>query len=494
MARFHVVRVEVEGYEHLRAFDDLSTSLVAGLVAMGHAATAGAAAETDPSVVNIVLGAHVLDDSALASLPPGTVVYNHEQVDVTSLLSPQRLSAFAPFEVWDYSARNVGAWAAAGVAASHVPVGWADVPTTIRRDLPQPIDVLFYGSVNDRRRRILDALGRAGLEVHLAFGVYGAERDDLISASKLVLNVNFYERRILETVRLAHLLAQDVPVVSERTVGLEMPAGFDRAARFASYDRLVDAVRELVEDPHARVTQGRRGRDVMRAWPWSRSLSGLVDADGLVERPQERGIRLVVGTTARRTPCVGIDAVVTRANAELLALAGAGPEDVGPPPLLDANHPEVVRIVEEAVAELRAMPSDGVVGDPLVAWFLAVWAEAFERADLDVSVTLVVDDPQVAAVELARERSIDVDRALMMWVRQLVFSEALTRDPDRAIEVRGGPAAEGAAAGGARRGQSWELARALADAVRRGADAEVDQLATPYLEALGLFGPVLDTT
>ena len=49
----------------------------------------------------------------------------------------------------------------------------------------------------------------------VVYGVYGAERDALIARSKIVLNVHFYGAKVLEVVRLSHLLSNGAFVISE---------------------------------------------------------------------------------------------------------------------------------------------------------------------------------------------------------------------------------------------------------------------------------------
>jgi hypothetical protein len=77
------------------------------------------------------------------------------------------------------------------------------------------IDVLFYGSLNERRGAILDELRRLGVKVVSLFDVYGAERDEAIGRAKIVLNVHFYEAAIFESVRVSFLLANGACVLSE---------------------------------------------------------------------------------------------------------------------------------------------------------------------------------------------------------------------------------------------------------------------------------------
>jgi hypothetical protein len=131
--------------------------------------------------------------------------------------------------VWDYIDRGIG---------QYVPIGYMPQMTRIPKPAEQPIDVLFYGSMNNRRLKIIQGLKAAGLNVKAVFGLYGAERDEVIAASKVVLNVHYYTPAVMEIVRLSYLWANSKCVVTECT---EDSAGFH-------YDELVDACVEFVKD------------------------------------------------------------------------------------------------------------------------------------------------------------------------------------------------------------------------------------------------------
>ena len=121
----------------------------------------------------------------------------------------------------------------------YVPIGYMPQMTRIPKPDVQDIDVLFYGSVNYRRSNILGKLSDTGLTVKwLPIGTYGAERDEWIARSKVVLNVHFYTPGVMEIVRLSYLWANRKCVVTECTA--------DTAG--SHYDELVDACVEFVKD------------------------------------------------------------------------------------------------------------------------------------------------------------------------------------------------------------------------------------------------------
>jgi hypothetical protein len=83
------------------------------------------------------------------------------------------------------------------------------------------IDVLFYGSPNSRRNIILGKLKthllRRGYNMTAVTGLFGKDLIDIISKSKVVLNIHFYENSIFENERIHSALRfPRVRVVSER--------------------------------------------------------------------------------------------------------------------------------------------------------------------------------------------------------------------------------------------------------------------------------------
>jgi hypothetical protein len=153
-----------------------------------------------------------------APAPPGAVAYNLENVPLQ--VTPD---AFPDHEVWDFSARNVEAWRAAGREVKHVPVEYHPSMERFKRAAVLDIDVVFCGALNERRVKVLDALRARGLKVVVVpTRFYGRQRDAILARAKLALNMLFYEDGLYPTLRTAHLVANRVPVLSE--LAPEMPA------------------------------------------------------------------------------------------------------------------------------------------------------------------------------------------------------------------------------------------------------------------------------
>jgi hypothetical protein len=265
--KFAVTVVSPPGYAHSAAFNEVAETIHYGLRSLGHDSvltTDGAL----PGCRHIVLGSNLLLRHPLP-LAHDAILYNLEQVEVgSSWFDPELIDTFRRHVLWDYSARNVAALDALGVKVAHVvPIGYAKELTRVRKAPEPDIDVLFVGSMNARRHAIIGRMRAAGLRVAAAFGVYGKDRDALIGRAKLLLNVHYYDAKVLETVRISYLLANRCAVLSERSSEPAEDATFAEGVAFADYQQLAQRARELIDAPEERERLSRRGFEIMSARP-----------------------------------------------------------------------------------------------------------------------------------------------------------------------------------------------------------------------------------
>jgi len=278
MSRYAVVIPRLPNYPHSHAFDEIALTLVEGLNALGHDAVQRDQAEGDDRRA-ILLGPQLLAHWP-HPVPNDAILYNLEQIDRASTwITPALLARFRRHELWDYSARNQAALAREhGIGqATLLPVGHSPGLERIADAATQDIDVLFYGSPNDRRIAVLEALARMGVKVHPLFGVYGAERDAWIARAKIVLNLHYYEAQVFEQVRVSYLLANARFVVSESGDPDTEAEWFDGLA-FAPYAQLVETCLGYLERDRARDRIRSRGRALMRARSAAAYLARVVGA------------------------------------------------------------------------------------------------------------------------------------------------------------------------------------------------------------------------
>lgn len=265
--QFQVVLISPDGYPHAGAFKEIAETVAYGLVGLGCRVSMDLNRLVYPGPPAIMFGANLLTAEEADRLPDEVVIYNLEQIDgANAWCSPAYLGLLRRCRVWDYSARNLSALAELGVHhAAHVPVGYVPQLTRIQRAGAEDIDVLFYGSLNERRRNVLERLRGLGLNVRGVFGVYGEQRDALIARAKLVLNVHYYETSIFELVRVSYLLANRTAVVAECHAGTDIEPDMRDAVALAAYDDLAATCVRLAKDRGARLELAERGYDRIAA-------------------------------------------------------------------------------------------------------------------------------------------------------------------------------------------------------------------------------------
>jgi O-methyltransferase/8-demethyl-8-(2,3-dimethoxy-alpha-L-rhamnosyl)tetracenomycin-C 4'-O-methyltransferase len=273
MAKFHIGVIRPSGYQHSDCFSEVAQGLQSALRSLGHSVVM-AENSVDAQATSIVLGAHLLTQQEMESLPSSTIVYNLEQLGAAEL--PDWYMGMASrVQIWDYSPQHIPLWNQ--VDCLHPPmlveIGFAPELRRIPKVSAPEIDVLFYGSINERRRKILAGLEAAGLKVHAAFGVYGRDRDALIAHSKVILNLHAHENKVFEIVRVSYLLANAKAVVSEDAPDLGPLR--DAVAVFA-YDELIDGCVRLVSDQAARRELEGRSFRLFSARSQSRILEKIV--------------------------------------------------------------------------------------------------------------------------------------------------------------------------------------------------------------------------
>ena len=250
MLQFHITRISPAGYLHAACLAEVIEALTYSLEALGHSVSTSTN-QFRPGATNLLIGSHLLTEELALAIPPGSVLYNLEQLGGPQL-SPVFLAAACLHQVWDYSALNLQHWAR--LPCRNTPrllePGFVPQLRRIESAPVQDIDVLFYGSLNPRRQDVLQALSTAGLHVVQAFGFYGKERDALIARARVVVNIHFYDTQVFEVVRISYLLNNAKAVVTEWSPDIGRLAA---AVLACPYAELVPQVLALLADEPRRL-------------------------------------------------------------------------------------------------------------------------------------------------------------------------------------------------------------------------------------------------
>ena len=270
--KFAVAVVSPPGYAHSAAFAEVAEGLHHTLRTLGHDSVL-----TDRLDLadrrTIVLGSNLLDRFGIQP-PRDCILYNLEQVDDDSTwMTNSLLELFRRHPVWDYSQLNIDQLVAKGLPRpTHVPIGYVPELSRITPEA-EDIDVLFYGSTNERRFAVLQELRARGFRVESIFGVYGAARDAWIARAKIIINIHYFEAKV------SYLLANKRAVVSERGADLTQERELESGVGFADYDQLADRCTELLGDERARRELAEQGHRMFSARSQAEILRPILTAD-----------------------------------------------------------------------------------------------------------------------------------------------------------------------------------------------------------------------
>jgi hypothetical protein len=243
--QYRVVIIVPAGYKHSLCFTEVAFLLRNTLMANGIGCDL-TVNELAQDRINIILGFHLLNFGDYLS-PYRYIPYQLEQLSASEGVFSDNVKSILSrgIAVWDYSQENIGFLKSQGISAQHLPVGFHESLEQIPQDKEKDIDVLFFGSLGDRRQAILSKLEKSGrASVKTLFGVYGKERDEYIARAKILLNIHYYSTKIFEAVRVSYLLNNRCCVISEESSvypypGVNIP--------LVPYDSLVDACLDVLD-------------------------------------------------------------------------------------------------------------------------------------------------------------------------------------------------------------------------------------------------------
>jgi hypothetical protein len=244
---FRVCIIVPQGYRHSLCFIEIGFLLKHSLESLGFSCDI-ALNDLARDRINIVLGWHLIrlvDELAHVRYIP----FQLEQLSDSiwkSFPDSMKQTLSHAFDVWDYSPENITFLKDHGIAARQVPLGYHQSLEQIPRGRTLDTDVLFYGSLCDRRRAVLEQLSRdTSITIRSLFDVYGKDRDECIARSRIILNIHFYDTRILEAVRISYLLNNRRFVVSELSEINPYPAVH---IPMFEYMDLADACRDFLKN------------------------------------------------------------------------------------------------------------------------------------------------------------------------------------------------------------------------------------------------------
>lgn len=266
--QYHIWVVSPPNYNHTHAFDEIVLSLESGFKSLGfncpiHRGTQPL--HTTP----IIIGGNLLHAVPPVKLQSNFIVYNLEQIFYGSeWLHSHYLNALKTCKVWDYSLQNINNLSKMGIHnVAYVPIGWVPELEKIPFIDKKEYDVLFIGSLTERRNKILDNISKLGLHVERKFNLYESERDKELAKAKIILNIHAYEAKVFEIVRVSYMLANKLFVISEVGNDLKLENNFSDALIFGKVDEIPSLCYKYSKDEEKRLKIATLGQGIFKSMP-----------------------------------------------------------------------------------------------------------------------------------------------------------------------------------------------------------------------------------
>ena len=156
-------------------------------------------------------------------LPNLYVAYQMEQSVSSRWFTPEYLTALEhSYGIFDYSLRNIKFLQEKGLSYKqlyYLPVGYMAATNLLKRE--EQVDVLFYGDINNERRRQYVAALQQKFSVKVVSNLFGEALYAEMAKAKVIVNIHYYEGALLETTRLYECLSQQQIVVSEESCDMD---------------------------------------------------------------------------------------------------------------------------------------------------------------------------------------------------------------------------------------------------------------------------------
>ncbi|MFQ5651709.1 MAG: hypothetical protein ACE5IY_17365 [bacterium] len=275
MQRFNIMimsPVRKDDLVHLQCFLEVAQLLRYGLEDLGH--QVGFAKNLQKDCTNILLAYHILEDRRL---PEGydCIIYQLEELYESCETPLERMlnTLRSNCKIWDFNQQNVAFLRQNGIHATYKPLGFHPKMARIQHHRQKDVDILFYGSKNERRMKILNALDQE-FNVKILFGVYGQERDEWIARSKIVLSIYYYETKYFDDVRMSYLLTNRVFTIVEDTPHKR----YQDFLIYAPYDSIVETCRYYLQNDELRQRLAQETHQAFSQYPETEFLRQALNA------------------------------------------------------------------------------------------------------------------------------------------------------------------------------------------------------------------------
>lgn len=166
---------------------------------------------------------HIVICPQMFSVLPGQyIAYQLEQSVSSRWFTDDYLARLEnSLAIFDYSLKNIAFLQDKGLSYRqlyHLPVGF--LPRELADSVPETVDVLFYGDINNDRRRAYIAELKKHFSVKIINDLFGDALYAEMAKAKVIVNIHYYEGALLETTRIYECLSQNKIIVSEESADM----------------------------------------------------------------------------------------------------------------------------------------------------------------------------------------------------------------------------------------------------------------------------------
>lgn len=266
MARFNLT--VVSGPNDIQfAFNEVRDSLAWALSRLGHQVSLSNDWFSELGETNIILGWELIVD--FQTVPSNSIVYNLEQPAHPRF--PVLKHWAERLTIWDASRDNVSLIP----GALHVPLGYTPNLTRIPHT-PPSYDAFFAGWMTPRREEALNQL--RDLRIFTAgTGCYGGVRDEILSHTRVALNIHHDHRHYFEMARCSYYMANRIPVLTEDSSDMQDYKDLHDGLTVVPLDEFPDHLRSLVSDRHQLKARGEAAFEAIRRRDYVRIMERALD-------------------------------------------------------------------------------------------------------------------------------------------------------------------------------------------------------------------------
>lgn len=130
----------------------------------------------------------------------------------------QILKARRAMKVWDFTIFGTQLWKSLGTNAIYVPFPTLG-PVQPRISFEKrKYDVTLIGTFNEKRTKIMNKLKQCGMKIFYSQNCFGSQKKEVLSHSKIVLNLHYYEKSAQEINRVLEAYEHGAYVLCEKSI------------------------------------------------------------------------------------------------------------------------------------------------------------------------------------------------------------------------------------------------------------------------------------